>query len=582
MSEASSVWLDAWEHPVADIHAYSRCMALANVAGDNDYRLLVANENKRLKIYRGTTLESEHVILDVPSALCSYYMDQGPKELPAVAIASGACIFIYRNLRPYFKFTLPPLDIHPKEEEIWQDIVDSISSGSGEQIEFAPVMEQLVELRDVQGVMLTPRSADMLTLSTRDAQLEFSTIAADHPLRHSTTITCMSVLSKTIDEEASVGCLVLGLEVKQLMILSPDAHTIIAKVRLPSVPAFMCCTGTFSVEYRVFVACRHSVVCTVKNGELLKQRIELEYPPSCMITVDKSLLVGGAKTIQAFTHKGKRKWSLYLQAAVCEIEAVHAAGAKGSSSCFVVALSNGEVQLYNQRQLLDKFSVGERMITALKFGSYGREDGSLALAYKSGGLTLKIMPRHANLDVTNETAGPPPEQDIPLNVPKKTKLYVEQTKRERLHATEMHRTFQRDLCKLRLDTARSYVKIITDGQGPMSYTSGSSIRLSAQVQGLGALFSIKILVQNTGTKPIFDINLVATFNQQLYKVERPHIPVPVLVPGLQYKYHLDILCIDEDGSAEPVQVYVCGSHSVVPMISAIVNMPLSDIILGDE
>merc|ERR1712166_911543 len=102
-------------------------------------------------------------------------------------------------------------------------------------------------------------------------------------------------------------------------------------------------------------------------------------------------------------------------------------------SCFVVALSNGEVQLYNQRQLLDKFSVGERMITALKFGSYGREDGSLALAYKSGGLTLKIMPRHANLDVTNETAGPPPEQDIPLNVPKKTKLYVEQTKRERLH-----------------------------------------------------------------------------------------------------------------------------------------------------
>ena len=50
MSEASSVWLDAWEHPVADIHAYSRCMALANVAGDNDYRLLVANENKRLSL----------------------------------------------------------------------------------------------------------------------------------------------------------------------------------------------------------------------------------------------------------------------------------------------------------------------------------------------------------------------------------------------------------------------------------------------------------------------------------------------------------------------------------------------------
>ena len=88
--------------------------------------------------------------------------------------------------------------------------------------------------------------------------------------------------------------------------------------------------------------------------------------------------------------------------------------------------------------------------------------------------------------------GPPPEQDIPLNVPKKTKLYVEQTQRERDQATEMHRLFQvcsaralllagggggltvvlvpffvavqRDLCKLRLTTARSYVKVITDGQ----------------------------------------------------------------------------------------------------------------------
>ena len=32
--------------------------------------------------------------------------------------------------------------------------------------------------------------------------------------------------------------------------------------------------------------------------------------------------------------------------------------------------------------------------------------------------------------------------DIPLDVPKKTKLYVEQTQRERDQATEMHRIFQ--------------------------------------------------------------------------------------------------------------------------------------------
>ncbi len=51
------------------------------------------------------------------------------------------------------------------------------------------------------------------------------------------------------------------------------------------------------------------------------------------------------------------------------------------------------------------------------------------------------------------------KQDIPLNVPKKTKLYVEQTQRERDSGVDMHRIFQRELCKLRLNTARAYVKV---------------------------------------------------------------------------------------------------------------------------
>ena len=38
---------------------------------------------------------------------------------PAIAVASGPYIYVYKNLRPYFKFTLPPLDIHPVEQDLW-------------------------------------------------------------------------------------------------------------------------------------------------------------------------------------------------------------------------------------------------------------------------------------------------------------------------------------------------------------------------------------------------------------------------------------------------------------------------------
>jgi len=470
---------------------------------------------------------------------------------------------------------LPALDLHPKEQEVWNAL-------AAEALEVPAAVEALTELRDEMGVMITPRSQDFLAMENPQAQVEYVGLASNFPLKHTTVITCMGVLNKSMEEETSVGCLVLGLEVKQLMILSPDAHTIIAKIKLPSAPAFICCGGTFDVEYRIFVGCREGTVCIVKNGELLSQTIELETPPAGLVRL-KSVVICATmnQSLHAYSHKGKKKWSIYLPSGVLALEPLFLSR-NPNANCFLVALDNGEVRLYNERNCVTTIDVGDRKVSAMRFGAYGREEGALAIAYKSGGLSLKMLPRLADLTSAGEAPGPPPEQDIPLQVPKKTKLYVEQTQREREHSTEMHRIFQRDLCKLRLDTARSYVKIITEGQSPLTYTSGSSLRLYAQVQGLGPLFQIRISLQNTGAKPIYNVRLVLGFSHHLYKVKTPSTSVPVLIPGFQYKYSVDVNNIDEDGGAEPVQVFVCGSASIVPMISAVVNMPLSDIVMDDE
>ena len=44
---------------------------------------------------------------------------QTEPRIPAVAVASGSHIYIYKNMRPYFKFTLPTLEIHSTEKELW-------------------------------------------------------------------------------------------------------------------------------------------------------------------------------------------------------------------------------------------------------------------------------------------------------------------------------------------------------------------------------------------------------------------------------------------------------------------------------
>ena len=68
-------------------------------------------------------------------------------------------------------------------------------------------------------------------------------------------------------------------------------------------------------------------------------------------------------------------------------------------------------------------------------------------------------------------------------MPQKTTLFVELTQREREHGAgkylnfnllihvyiEMHRQFQKDLCRLRLKTAETYLGLLGDGLAPMSY-----------------------------------------------------------------------------------------------------------------
>ncbi len=245
------------------------------------------------------------------------------------------------------------------------------------------------------------------------------------------------------------------------------------------------------------------------------------------------------------------------------------------------------------------------VVTAMRFGSYGREDAALVLTYRSGALTIKMLQRQAKLDVGTTPPGPPPEQDIPLNVPKKTKLYVEQTQRERDQAIDMHRLFQRDLCKLRLSTARSFVKVITDGSGPLSSIGTTPLRLDARVNGLGPFFKLKLTLKNTGVKPVSDIPLTFVYNHAIYNlkcnIQRVRVccvlcvvcsipyqsspltnvfgsQIALLLPGLSYQFEVDVQNIDPTGVADSIRVFVCSAKSAVPTISAIVNMPPSELL----
>ena len=74
------------------------------------------------------------------------------------------------------------------------------------------------------------------------------------------------------------------------------------------------------------------------------------------------------------------------------------------------------------------------VIIAMKFGRFGREDNTLIMITQSGTLIVQILKRTAKFivqETDTERTASTASSNTKLIVPKKTKLFVDQTMRER-------------------------------------------------------------------------------------------------------------------------------------------------------
>lgn len=562
-----SPWLDAWHDPVAGMSCYSSFLCLADLVADGDHRLVMVDMKKRIRMYKGTTIQWEHKLPDVPCAVQAFYHEVGNPPIPTLAVASGHRVLIFRNMRPSMQYRLPPIEIDPVESQIWEEMdQDSSDIQAG--------FERLNTARE-NGVALSNLSIDFLAVEELEAQTEYIRAHKEYLHEQQTSITCTEVLKQNMDEPTAVSMLVIGTENRMIYILDSNALNLAAKVKLEAVPTFISVLGLFDVEYRITVACRDGNIYTVKNGQVLSNVIELETQPVGLVRFDKNVYVGCMdNVIHCFHFKGKKNHSIYLPCPISCMSLLQITKSRVAKA-LVVALQNGEVRLYNGKHLIATVETND-VVSGIKLGTFGREEGSMVLSFKSGALMVKILQRTANLDGSSVNAGPPPEQDIPLDVPKKTKLYVEQTSREREQAIDMHRTFQRDLCKLRLSTARAYVNLLGTGHGPMSSSGGAQVRINAQVLGMGPQFKILVRIQNAGSTSLNDVPVHCTTNPNLYRIPKPCFFLPILVPQQVYLLEVPVACINENGGTASVRIFLASQHSHVPLISAVVQMPISE------
>lgn len=556
--EKPKLWINAWYDPLANICVHSNCMTFSDINSDGDFKLLVANSGNnplfrtnnqdlghKLKVYKGTSVISENSLLEEPVAVNAFYTDNKGPMRPMIAISSGCTVFLYRHLHPYHKFILPPVKVEGNSATIGKNA----------------------------------------NLGKYESKIVFEEVQSAFPLLQQEVITATVVLAKEREDLDSVGCLVLCTESKHVYILNPSCTNIIETTSVPSPPVFVVASGALDFEYRIVVACRDCHVYIIKNKQLSGVVMEIDTHISGLLMLDKNILVGTiSKTVHCFNMRGKRQYSIYLPSAIKCMEALEMSGSK-NAKCLIVALENCELRVYNGKSLINICTTTD-VVVGLKFGTYGREPNTLVLSYRNGGLEFKVVSRKGKFEeIAN--GGPPQEQEIPLNLPVCTKIYIDQVEREKKYSIEMHRSFQKELSKLRLTVTRAFVKILTDGQGPLSYTSGASIRLAASVQGLGPLFKIKLSVQNTGIKSVTRIPIIFSYNQEIYSMKQSRISIPILIPGIQYEYHSEISLNSEltsDGAmvhqpiTDDVKIYVCSENSTIPLITAVVRMPIPELV----
>lgn len=255
------------------------------------------------------------------------------------------------------------------------------------------------------------------------------------------------------------------------------------------------------------------------------------------------------QTLNCYNSKGIVMWTISLQGQPTAMEGldVEMLGIK----LVAVALDTGQVHIFHDKHRVDLIDTTE-VINAMKYGKYGRESGTLVMISRKGSLTIRILKRTVKFQARDASATASVSSRLIL--PKKTKLFIDQTMRERHDYLNIHRSFQQDLYRLKLLSARSFVRAISSNLQPVPTGTSDALKVSAQVHGLGPVFKLVLQIVNHSETAMTLIFLAFDFDPKIYSLSRTHIPVPYIVPNFVYAYDCIVRCISGLNVTDTIKV----------------------------
>lgn len=219
------------------------------------------------------------------------------------------------------------------------------------------------------------------------------------------------------------------------------------QVSLPSVPVFIEVSGLFDVDYRLIISCRDAHIYTLKRGfKSARICVQLNSQAVGLVRVNTMILVGCMdNSLSTYTTKGICMWTLQLKDRITCMTPIDVdlLGLR----LVAVALTSRQIIIYQDKHRVDCIETHD-VVTSMKFGRYGREDGTLVMVSANGSLTINILKRTAKFypkEIPSDLLSMSSSAHQSLNIPKKTKLFVDQTMRERDESVGQYPLIRRTL-----------------------------------------------------------------------------------------------------------------------------------------
>lgn len=127
---------------------------------------------------------------------------------------------IYKNNKPYFKFTLPPLPVSALEKDVWRRFYEEANPD---------FQKGLEDLKTVPFNALSPMSQHLLSLKEQSLVEFIAKHVGVEPVRNS-VITCTATINRSSPDQQAAACPVVGTEAGHVYVLDPQSFTIIHQV----------------------------------------------------------------------------------------------------------------------------------------------------------------------------------------------------------------------------------------------------------------------------------------------------------------------------------------------------------------